>query len=259
MPVSNPVLRSHLEKDRMAHTYLFTGPEGSGKISLVESFAKALNCEKGKRFEPCDCLSCRKIEKKNHPDVKWLGDDPKARSIKIEEVRNLLHEASLRPYEGKWKVFVLQGADRLTIEAANALLKTLEEPPEHSVFFLLVENKAHVLPTIESRACEVKVPPAPEKDISSHPLVQLLDEGETAEFFEKLKAASRAELDKDLEILAQYFRDRCAETQPENLNQSRKYLEAMEWIYEVQSALDSNVNQKLALTRLEIDLEKVLA
>ena len=256
-PLANSILVSHLKSNRIAHTYLFSGPEGPIKKEWVTGFAKALNCEQGKIFRACECLSCRKIEKGIHPDVRWFGEDEKARSLKIEEVRTLLHEASLKPYEGRWKVFILVGAERLTLEAANALLKTLEEPPEHSVFLLLVEQKAHLLVTIQSRSLEIRVPPTREKDPRENEAIQLYEREGAAAFFESLKEASRVELLEILAALMLYLRNRFLEVWEKEPQPSQCYLDAIGAIYETQEAVEANVNQKLALTHLEIHLEKV--
>lgn len=257
MSFSSPLLAAHLKTGRIAHTYLFTGPEGEAKSEAVLAFARALNCEKGS--DPfCECNSCRKIGNRNHPDVRWLGEDEKVRSIKIEEIRSLIHGASLKPYEGKWKVFILIGADRLTLEAANALLKTLEEPPEHSVFILLAENKTHLLETIQSRSFEIRTPPAPQKDPLEEPAVRKLHEKGPGPFLEALRASDRQELTGQLEKAMLYLKDRSCESFAKDPGKSEKYLKAIEKVYETQQAVDDNVNQKLALTRLEIHLEKLL-
>lgn len=242
---AHPLLEAHLREGRLAHTYLFTGPAAS-KNDLVRAFARALNCEKGNFFAVCDCASCGKIERRTHPDVRWYGEDEEAKSLKIEIVRAILHEASLKPYEGRWKVFVLEGAERLTLEAANALLKTLEEPPGQSIFLLLVENKAHLLETIQSRAFEVRALPVPEKDPLEDPKIQSIETKGWPAYFDALKGLSRPELVGSLETLLLYLRDRAADRP--------QFLEAFERTYEVLKALDANANQKLALTYLEIRL-----
>ena len=258
MSFSNPLLKAHLKTGRVAHTYLFTGTEGPAKDEMVLAFARALNCEKSS--DPvCDCAPCRKIGNRNHPDVRWLGADEKARSIKIEEIRELIHQSTLKPYEGKWKVFILKGAERLTLEAANALLKTLEEPPAHSVFILLVENKAHLLETIQSRGFEVRNPPLPEKDPRESEKIQLLEKSGWNAYFEGLRADSRQELQADLETLLLYLRDGSVLEWERRSNRSKQYLDALDSVYETQEALDANVNQKLAVTHLEIQLGKILS
>ncbi len=258
MNSSNPLLAAHLKTGRVAHTYLFTGTEGPEKAELVKGFARSLNCEKRKIFLPCDCPSCRKIDNRNHPDVHWLGEDEKARFIKIEEIRDLIYQSTLKPYEGKWKVFILKGAERLTLEAANALLRTLEEPPEHSVFILLVENKVHLLETIQSRAFEVRTPPSAEKNPRENQKIQLLEAKGWGAYFEGLRSDSRPELEEDLQTLLLYLRDGSVLEWERRRNRSKQYLDALDSVYETQEALDANVNQKLALTHLEIQFGKIL-
>jgi DNA polymerase III delta' subunit len=253
---SHPLLLAHLKGERVAHTYLFSGPEGASKNELALGFAKSLLCLKGEFFQACVCPSCSKIDRKNHPDVRWFGEDEKARSLKIEMVREILHHASLKPYEGLWKVFVLEGAERLTGEASNALLKTLEEPPGHSVFILLAENKAHLLETIQSRAFEIRALPAPEKDPLEDAEIQVLNERGWPAFFEAIKSFSRQELAGLLDSLLLYLRNRSISEWEYSEDRSRRYLKALEAVYETQKALDSNVNPKLAMTVLEISIGK---
>lgn len=258
MNASNSLLLAHLRENRLAHTYLFSGPAGDTKSRLVLEFAKALNCERGLFFEACDCPSCGKIEKRVHPDVQWFQPDAKTEALKIEEVRNRLYQASLKPYEGKWKVFILENAENLTLDAANALLKTLEEPPEHSVFILLVENKAHLPETIQSRAFEVRTPPAAEPDPREDAAIQLLEKKGWEAYFEELRGLTRAELGEGLKTLLHYLLDRSAGEWENSRRNSQSYLTALEAGYEACEALDANANQKLLLTHLEIQIGKAL-
>ena len=255
---SNSLLLAHLEGNRIAHTYLFTGAAGAEKSALALEFAKALNCEKRNFLQECACASCRKIEHRNHPDVQWFEGDKKTGSIRIEEVRSKLYQASLTPYEGKWKVFIIEQAENLTLESSNALLKTLEEPPGHCVFLLLVENKAHLLETIQSRAFEIRTAPVPEKDPRQDEKIRLLEAKGWDAFFEGLRGDSRQELVEDLGTLLFYLRDSSVVAWKKSPGQSKKYLEAAHSVYETQEALDANANQKLALTHLEIRLGKIL-
>lgn len=254
--VSSSLLLSHLRRNRIAHTYLLSGPDVERKNELALGFAKALNCEREKVFEICDCPSCGKIERGTHPDVRRFGEERESRSLKIDQIRTLLHEASLKPFEGRWKVFILEGAERLTLEAANALLKTLEEPPEHSVFLLEAENKVHLLETIQSRAFEIRTPPAPLKDPEENELIRLLREKGREEFFEALRNLPRPKLQAALEALMLDLRDRCAQAGGGGLS-GRFYLQSLDAVYETLEALEANGNQKLALTRLEIRLNKI--
>ncbi len=257
MSASSPLLLAHLKRKRIAHTYLFSGPEESAKRELAIRWAQALNCEREKFLEACGCTSCRKISEGNHPDVRRLGGDEKSRSIRIEAVRELIHQASLKPFEGRWKVFIFEGAERLTPDAANALLKTFEEPPEESVFVLLVENKSHLLETIQSRAFEVRVPPAGREDYRRNPAFQRLEKEGWGGFLAALQGVKWPELSEWLEGLAYYLRDRSAAEGKQSPERSRELLEALETVYETEEALSANVNQKLALTHLEIQMKGI--
>lgn len=168
MPSSNLIdnktfefLSNQIRGSRLATTYLFTGDEQEKKKALAIAFAKALNCDDfGKSFkhgETCTCSICERIEKGTHPDVKWYGEDEDAASIKIAEVRDFKNWLALKPFEAKVKVFIFNLAERLTNEAQNALLKSLEEPPEGNVIILLVNNARNLFDTIVSRSTEIRV------------------------------------------------------------------------------------------------------
>ena len=145
------LLQRGLKTGRTAHAYLFTGPEGIGKRTAALALAQALNCQQGDAMEDgCGvCLSCRKIARGLHPDVQVIG--PEGAALKIEQVRALEADAVLGPYEGRRKVFILDSAEKLTEQAANALLKTLEEPPGWTVLVLLTTTPSALPLTIVSR------------------------------------------------------------------------------------------------------------
>ncbi len=150
------LLQQGLKSGRTAHAYLFTGPEGIGKRAAALALAQALNCQQGDVVEDgCGvCLSCRKIAKGLHPDVQVI--EPAGPTLKIEQVRALGADAALGPYEGKRKVFVVDGAEKMTEQAANALLKTLEEPPGRTVLVLLSTTPSALPLTIVSR-CQMVI------------------------------------------------------------------------------------------------------
>lgn len=155
------LLKSSLERNTLAHAYLFSGPEGVGKKALAIQLAQSVNCLSGSMFSSCACLSCQKIAQDIHPDVNWLGKDEKARSIKIADIRALQSWIMLRPLEGRRKVCIINGVERLTEEAANAFLKTLEEPPNGAHIVLLGEHLFRLPTTILSRVIEIVLPPLP--------------------------------------------------------------------------------------------------
>ena len=145
------LLQRALARERIAHAYLFTGLPQIGKRSLALNLAQALNCLD--REKPCgQCVACRKIARGTHPDVQVIEGEGGA--IKIDQMRKLQHEASLSPVEGRWKVYIIRQMEQATAEAANCLLKTLEEPPPHVVLVLTASETEALLPTIVSR-CQV--------------------------------------------------------------------------------------------------------
>lgn len=141
------LLRRALKNQRVAHAYLFEGPDGIGKRLVALALARALLCQTG---EGCgDCAPCRKVDHNNHPDIHFLDADGAA--IKIDQVRALQQQLSLRPLEGRYKICLIDGADQFNPAAANALLKTLEEPQPNTVIILLSSHPEKLLTTIKSR------------------------------------------------------------------------------------------------------------
>ncbi len=142
-----------LESGRLAHAYLFVGPKGIGKVQTALAIAKLVNCEDDSSEMFCDdCSACKKIDRISHPDIHIVGEEGK--SIKIEEIRQVIAEVQLRPFEAKMKVFLINDAEKLTPEASNALLKTLEEPSRNSLIFLTTSAEEQLLGTIKSR-CQI--------------------------------------------------------------------------------------------------------
>jgi DNA polymerase-3 subunit delta' len=153
------LLCKRLAAGRSAHAYLFTGPPHIGKTRLARILAQALNCEQSD--PPCSqCRSCDRIEKGLHPDVHLVVGEGAGGSIKIDQVRALQREAVLTPYEGRYRVFILHRADRATLEAADSLLKTLEEPPAHVVLVLTAMHAEALPPTVVSRCQRLDLRPA---------------------------------------------------------------------------------------------------
>jgi DNA polymerase-3 subunit delta' len=148
-------LRKKLREGRFPHGLIFSGPAGVGKHTCAVMLAKALNCTEASAGDFCDaCSSCRKIESGTHPDVTTITLEEDASQIKIAQVRQLLSMLDLQPLEGRNKIYIIDPADALNAEAANALLKGLEEPPENSYFFLITVNVQELLFTVRSR-CQV--------------------------------------------------------------------------------------------------------
>ena len=156
------LLRRAIINDRVVHSYHFLGNEGIGKRRVALQFAKALNClERGaEESDACDrCLSCKKIDAELHPDVTVL--EPEGQAIKVDRVRQMLRDLAYRPYEGKRRVCILTAADRMAPNMSNTLLKTLEEPPLHTVMILVANSSKAILPTILSRCQQIPFNPLP--------------------------------------------------------------------------------------------------
>ena len=148
-------LRQSISKKRVVNGYIFQGPEGVGKRLTASVFARALNCriESG---EGCGlCEDCRGIENGSHPDVHTVAPSSKSRWIVINQIRQMQRMVYLSGQRDNWKVFVIKDADRMYVNAQNAFLKTLEEPPEKTVFILISDQPDRLLPTILSRCQRV--------------------------------------------------------------------------------------------------------
>lgn len=177
------LLQGAIERDAVAHAYLFAGPPQSGRATLARLFAQALNCEGMgvPRGVPCGaCRSCRKIARGTHPDVRVVGlasqeaagagrarRESKHTSLSIETVRDLCADLVLRPLEGAWRVAIVEDAATMQEAAANAFLKTLEEPPSFAVIILIVPEIGAVLPTIRSRCQVVETRPVPREALAA--------------------------------------------------------------------------------------------
>lgn len=145
-------LQNAISRNMVANAYIFNGPAGSGKRTLAEIFARAINC-KGPDNKPCNlCSSCKKTIAGVNPDITYIK--PSGNSIKIDQIRRLIGDISVKPYENDCRVIIVQNGDKLTSESQDAFLKTLEEPEGNNIFILLTENYNTLLPTIISR-CQV--------------------------------------------------------------------------------------------------------
>jgi DNA polymerase-3 subunit delta' len=150
------LLQSHLVNQRTRHAYLFTGPQGVGRCTLAIRLTQALNCPQHvKPGIPCgECRACRLIENKQHPDLSVVQAEEVGRALKVDQIRELQRTLSLAPYEAIYKVALLLRFEEANPNAANALLKSLEEPPPQVIMLLTASDSETLLPTIVSR-CEV--------------------------------------------------------------------------------------------------------
>jgi DNA polymerase-3 subunit delta' len=159
------LLQRSLEQGAMAHAYLLVGPPHVGKMTLALDLARAVNCQGDE--PPCgECDACRKIVMGNHADVQVISLDSAGNSndklrteIGVEQIREIQHSSSLPPFEGRYKAFVIDGAELMSTEAANRLLKTLEEPPAGVIFILLTVNESVLPATVVSRCQRLELRP----------------------------------------------------------------------------------------------------
>jgi len=160
------IIRSMVQTGQVPHACIFSGIEGIGKRAVAMGFAKALNCLGPQRSSGCQCASCQAIERRMHPDLILLA--PEKNVIRIDQVRLLQSELAFKPFEARYKVVIIDGADRMNVHAANCLLKTLEEPPEQTVLILIAPSTAGMLPTVLSRCHRIHFAPLAPADIGAY-------------------------------------------------------------------------------------------
>jgi len=150
------ILLKSLKENKIFPSYIFMGADGVGKKSTAVEFAKAINClNLSNDFEVCEkCSSCNKINKLCSPDLKII--EPIKGLIRIEQIRELRREINLKPFENRKKIYIIDHAEAMTLEASNCLLKTIEEPPDYAIIILICINLDSILPTIVSRCQLIK-------------------------------------------------------------------------------------------------------
>lgn len=150
-------LKNAITMDKVSHAYIINGPEKSGKMMLAEAFAAALQCEKGEA-EPClECHSCKQAVGRNQPDILYVRHE-KPGTISVDDIRTQLNnDIVIKPYSSKYKVYIVDEAQKMNVQAQNALLKTIEEPPAYAIIILLTTNADSFLPTILSRCVTLNI------------------------------------------------------------------------------------------------------
>ena len=148
------ILTKSLKENKISSSYIFVGSEGTGKKLTAIEFTKAVNClNLNKDLEACEnCQSCCEISKQGSPDLKII--EPIKNSIKIEQIREMRKEIGLKPFKNKKKIYIIDKAEKMTLEASNCLLKTIEEPPYYAIIILICSKIDPILPTIVSR-CQI--------------------------------------------------------------------------------------------------------
>lgn len=157
-----------IENHKVSHAYILSGEAGSGRRALANAFALSLLCEKG-TTQPClSCHSCKQVLSGNHPDFICTTHE-KPTSIGVDDIRHQINDTiMIRPYSGNYKIYIVDDAQKMTIQAQNALLKTIEEPPAYAVIILLTTNPDAFLPTILSRCVQLKLKPLKDSTIRDY-------------------------------------------------------------------------------------------
>ena len=150
-------IQNAVSQDKVSHAYILNGEKGSGKKMLADLFAMTLQCEEHTP-NPCgECHSCKQAKSGNHPDIIHVKHE-KPNTISVDDIRTQVNnDIVIKPYSSPYKIYIIPEADLLSVQAQNALLKTIEEPPSYAVIFLLTENAESLLPTIMSRCVMLKL------------------------------------------------------------------------------------------------------
>ncbi|MDE6975384.1 MAG: DNA polymerase III subunit delta, partial [Lachnospiraceae bacterium] len=176
--VGQEQLREHLENairfNKISHAYIISGERNAGKEFIAKTFAMALQCEnrstdQGQEAEPCgECRSCRQALGANHPDIIRITHE-KPNTIGVDDIRTQINnDVAIKPYSGSKKIYIINEGEKMTAQAQNALLKTLEEPPEYAVILILTANASALLPTILSRCVLLAMKPAKDDQIKKY-------------------------------------------------------------------------------------------
>lgn len=153
-------LQNAIEQNKVSHAYIINGERNSGKEFIAKVFAMALQCQERKNGEPCqECHSCRQALSGNHPDIIFVSHE-KPNVIGVDDIRTQINgDVAIKPYSSPKKIYIMNEGEKMTVQAQNALLKTLEEPPEYALILILTTNPETLLPTILSRCVVLNMKP----------------------------------------------------------------------------------------------------
>ena len=150
-------LQNAITMDKISHAYIVNGPDKSGKKMLAEAFAMALQCETGEKEGCMECHSCKQAMNHNQPDIIYVSHE-KPNTISVDDIRSQVNnDIGIKPYSSKYKIYIIDEAEKMNVQAQNALLKTIEEPPAYAVILLLTTNADMFLPTILSRCVTLNI------------------------------------------------------------------------------------------------------
>lgn len=166
-------LRGAISTGKVSHAYIINGERSSGKEFIARVFAMALQCEKGE-IEPCgECHSCRQALSNNQPDIVYVSHE-KPGAIGVEDIRTQINgDIGVKPYSSPYKIYIMNEGEKMTVQAQNALLKTLEEPPEYAVILILTTQLEALLPTILSRCVVLNMKPVSDALVKKYLMEEL--------------------------------------------------------------------------------------
>ena len=166
-------MKNAIQLRKVSHAYIINGEKGSGKKMLANIYAQTLQCQT-KGTEPCmECPSCKQAMNRNQPDIIYVTHE-KPNTISVEDIRGQLNgDIMIKPYSSPYKVYIVDEAEKLTVQAQNTLLKTIEEPPMYAVILLLTTNAGMLLPTIQSRCVKLDLKPVSSANIKTYLMEQL--------------------------------------------------------------------------------------
>lgn len=166
-------LQNAISAGKISHAYILNGEKSSGKEFIARVFAMALQCEEN-GSNPCQkCRSCRQALSNNHPDIIYVAHE-KPNTISVDDIRGQINgDVAIKPYSGRYKVYIVNEAGKMTTQAQNAILKTLEEPPEYAVIMLLTTNVNALLPTVLSRCVVLNMKPVADETVRKFLMTQL--------------------------------------------------------------------------------------
>src|SRR5689334_4293606 len=162
------ILRAGLASERLHHAYLFVGPEGVGKRTIAMALTKAIHCQNGTTDFCGECVNCARIAGGNHPDVRAVVPLSDKKEIGIPQIREIERDLGYRSFTGKRKIVIIDPATLLNIAAQNALLKTLEEPPQESLIILIATSVGALLPTLRSRCLRLSFAPLSRREVADY-------------------------------------------------------------------------------------------
>lgn len=161
-------LQNAIKMGKVSHAYMISGEKGSGKKTIAKTFAQALQCQGGEDVPCKKCSSCIQAESGNHPDIIEVTHE-KPNTVSVEDIRSqVVEDVFVRPYSSPYKVYIIPDGEKMNAQAQNALLKTIEEPPEYVVILLLTSNASAMLPTILSRCVMLNTKPVPDYQVRDY-------------------------------------------------------------------------------------------